>query len=50
MKFWEWVRMIKRFAEKCRKDNIGASAAQSASDVYIGVFSDYFTDSFFVIV
>ncbi len=30
MKFWEWVRMIKRFAEKCRKDNIGASAAQSA--------------------
>ncbi len=30
MRFWEWVRMIKRFAEKCRKDNIGASAAQSA--------------------
>lgn len=30
MKIWKWIRRINTFLEKCRKDNIGASAAQSA--------------------
>lgn len=30
MKIWKWIKKINLFAEKCRRDNIGAFAAQSA--------------------
>lgn len=30
MGIWKWIKSIKFFVEKCRKDNIGAFAAQSA--------------------